>query len=229
MYGGSMLGESINQSFPKRGVYLEGSNFQGTNKNITRVVPLPQRGLPLAPFHQSVNGVVFEGLKPVLYLLKGMAMLPISPTEPKVFKVKPLPMLYCIFIYLLFVGYVAYIKWDKVEMISSAEGKFEEAVIDYLFSVYLFPIVLVPINWYESFKLANVLNDWGKFEDVYKKITDKTLPLFVGNKPLLVAISLPVISIGSMVVTHMTMAHFKVLQVTNLFNSIQCYLLFICR
>jgi gustatory receptor len=44
------------------------------------------------------------------------------------------------------------------------EGRFEEAVIAYLFIVNLLPILIVPIMLYEGRKIAAILNEWNEFE-----------------------------------------------------------------
>lgn len=211
--GGAFLGETINHGQPQqKSVYLEGFYAKDRQNNITKVAPAPRGTIPL--IQQFPNGVIFEFLKPMIYLLRAMAIHPVGLVEPKVFKITIPLIAYSSVLFLLMCGYVGYIKWDKVEIVRSAEGKFEEAVIDYLFTVYLFPIVVVPMTWYESRKMEEVLNDWGRFENIYKKLTDKVLPLFVGNKPLLVTIAVPAISCITMVITHITMVHFRIIQVS---------------
>lgn len=49
-------------------------------------------------------------------------------------------------------------------MARTLEGRFEEAVIAYLFIVNLLPIIIVPLMWYESKKIASILNSWMDFE-----------------------------------------------------------------
>ncbi|CAG9814475.1 unnamed protein product [Phaedon cochleariae] len=98
-------------------------------------------------------------------------------------------------------------------MVRTAEGRFEEAVIDYLFTVYLVPIVINPIAWYEGRKHAKVLTNMMSFEKLYRRVTKKNLMLCLGNTPLVIAIGLPVLAVSCMVVTHVTMVHFKFLQV----------------
>ncbi|XP_044750192.1 gustatory and odorant receptor 63a [Coccinella septempunctata] len=96
---------------------------------------------------------------------------------------------------------------------SETETRFEEAVIDYLFTVYLIPIVINLITLYEAKFHAEIMNDFKKFEKLYKKIAKKKLDLFVGNKPLLMTIVLPIISCATMIVNHITMANFRLVQV----------------
>lgn len=53
---------------------------------------------------------------------------------------------------------------DRIKSISDLEGKFVEAVIGYLFIVNLLPLIIVPLMWYESPKIAEILNSWAEFE-----------------------------------------------------------------
>lgn len=164
-------------------------------------------------FEQQHQGVVFETLKPVIYLLRAIGLFPIAKVPPGVYAVSTPLLIYSAAVLLTIASFVGYIKWDKVEIFKTAEGKFEDAVIDYLFSVYLLPVVMIAIALYEARKVAQVYNEWNLFEDIYKKTTGKKLPLFLGNRPLMVALALPMLSCGTMVVTHVTMVHFRVLQV----------------
>ncbi|KAB0798704.1 hypothetical protein PPYR_09697 [Photinus pyralis] len=214
MYTSNFGDSGVNGQVQKRGVYLEGSNFYEPVR-VTKVgATHPNHTAALAfALQKNRNGVLYEFLKPMMYQMRAMAVLPVGPDENNHFTVRLLSMIYCVIFYLLILAYVGYIKWDRVEINKSAEGKFEEAVIDYLFTVYLFPVVLVPISWYESRKIANVFNEWSKFEAIYKKLKDKDLDIFIGNKPLIVTLALPVIACGTMVINHMTMAQFRTLQV----------------
>lgn len=56
----------------------------------------------------------------------------------------------------------------RIEIVQNAEGRFEEAVIAYLFIVNLLPIFIVPIMWYEAKKIASILNEWSNFEVCYE-------------------------------------------------------------
>jgi gustatory receptor len=53
---------------------------------------------------------------------------------------------------------------SRVTVVRTLEGRFEEAVIAYLFIVNLLPCIIVPIMWSETKKVSNVLNDWTDFE-----------------------------------------------------------------
>lgn len=222
-----MLGERVDHNrgsgTGRRSIFLEGIDFNKAQSNPNQVAPAPpgdpytnyrHPSLPEKAFEPSSNhGVIFETLKPIILLLRTMGLFPIDAASPGKYTVT-LPLLaYSLGFFMVIMGYTGYIKWDNVEIVRSQEGKFEEAVIDYLFSIYLVPVVIVPTAIYEARKVAAVYSDWCVFEGIYKRITDKSLPLFLGNKPLMVAIVLPILGIGTMIVTHVTMVNFRVLQV----------------
>lgn len=214
----SFLG-ATNNTKHKKSVYLEGANIFYQNNKITQVAPADNDIYNNLPFNFLQNGVVYECLKPIILLERSMGIFPISVVSDGATKVTLSLMIYSIVLLLLILLYIAYIKWDKVEFIKSAEGKFEEAVIDYLFTVYLIPVIIIPVAWYESTRTASVFSEWRAFENIYEKITQKKLPLFMGNKPLLVALGVPMLSCGTMVVTHITMVRFRILQVSCLILS----------
>lgn len=219
-----MMGERVEH--PARNVFLDGTDYHKRTSAVNKIAPAPPDGYypPYQQHHQQPikafepteeHGIVFEALKPVIYLLRAMGLFPVAVTTPGVFKVTPPLLIYSCGVFAVILAYTAYIKYDKVEIVRTAEGKFEEAVIDYLFSVYLLPVVILPVSLYESRKMAKVYTDWFTFEGIYKRIAGKPLPLFLGNKTLLVALVLPIFGVGTMVVTHITMLNFKFLQVNN--------------
>lgn len=53
---------------------------------------------------------------------------------------------------------------QRVKIVQSLEGRFEESVIAYLFLVNILPLIIVPLIWCETGKFAAVLNDWSDFE-----------------------------------------------------------------
>lgn len=112
------------------------------------------------------NDIVYENLKPVFTILRAMGVLPLTKKGPGVnqFQFASPAMMYSAIIYFSLVSYILYLSLHKVQILRSAEGKFEEAVIEYLFTVYLFPMTVVPILWYETRKIADVLNGWVDFE-----------------------------------------------------------------
>ncbi len=124
---------------------------------------------------------------------------------------------------------------------SSLEGRFEEAVVAYLFIVNILPVIIIPLLWYESKKVVEVINNWTDFEVnlleaifiqilmkmlietvellnlpiilyfqiTYFKTTSKPLVLNLKSKALLISILLPLLSCVSVIITHVTMIHFK--------------------
>lgn len=57
-----------------------------------------------------------------------------------------------------------YVAINRINVVRSLEGRFEEAVIAYLFLVNLLPLIIIPIVWYETRKIVVVLNNWSDFE-----------------------------------------------------------------
>nr|CAH7747010.1 unnamed protein product [Callosobruchus chinensis] len=198
----------------KRSVYLESAAPFYQNKGENPISKVAPANVPIRAFQerQNVDSVLFESLTPMLMLMKVIGIFPITQRGP-IFIVTPQLMIYSVVLFVLVCGYIGYIKWDKVEMVRSAEGRFEEAVIDYLFSIYLVPIVINILSWYEARKQAMVLTSIMAFEKVYFKVTKKRFKRFLGNKPLIVTIGLLILATATMTVTHVTMVHFKLLQV----------------
>ncbi|XP_049884522.1 gustatory and odorant receptor 24 [Pectinophora gossypiella] len=172
--------------------------------------------------------VVYENIKPVFTLLRLMGVLPLTKPSCGVnqFHLASPAMLYSSVIFFSLVSYVLYMSLHKVQILRSAEGKFEEAVIEYLFTVYLFPMAAVPIMWYETRKIATVLNGWVDFEIAYKKLSSRALPMTLYRKSLAIAIIIPILSTTSVIITHVTMVHFKLMQIIPyIFLEILTYIL----
>lgn len=110
--------------------------------------------------------IVYENIKPVFSILRLMGVLPLTRPQPGVnqFHIASTSMLYSAGAFAFLICYVLYLSLNKVQILKTSEGKFEEAVIEYLFTVYLFPLTLIPIMWYETRKIAGVLNEWVEFE-----------------------------------------------------------------
>lgn len=58
-------------------------------------------------------------------------------------------------------GFIAY---DRIQIVQSLEGRFEESVIAYLFLINILPILIIPMVWIETGKFTEVLNNWTEFE-----------------------------------------------------------------
>lgn len=204
----SVLGEALHKA-KRKSIFLE----SGLS------TPQPPKAAPARLFNKPTeaftkeNGVIYDTLKPIYFLMRLMGIFPAANTDSGIFKVNPQWLGYSVLVFAVVIGFIGYIKWHSIEVVRSQEGRFEEAVIDYLFTVYLLPIIINPIVWYEGRKLADVVTNWIFFERSYSKVTKKKMSLFLGNKPLIITIVLPFISCGIMVVTHITMADIKIIQV----------------
>lgn len=210
------LGEDMeNWQKPRKSIFLTGANFQG-DANYKKVAPAPNAAVVLPPElqrRQESESMVYDHLRPMIMVLRILGIFPIANISKGIYRLTPALMAYSVFLFALIFGFIGYIKWDKVDFVQSAEGRFEEVVIEYLFTVYLVPIVLMPLSWLECRRLGMVLMDWGKFEKIYESVESKKLPLFGGNKPLLITLALPILSGAIMVVNHITMVNFKFVQV----------------
>lgn len=56
---------------------------------------------------------------------------------------------------------------NRINIVRSLEGRFEEAVIAYLFLVNILPVCIIPLIWTETGKFSAVLNDWTEFEVIH--------------------------------------------------------------
>lgn len=113
--------------------------------------------------HQDI---IFNNIKPVLILLRLLGALPLTKPTAGVnkFKFASPAMLYSTVVLFSLATHVLYLSLHKVQILRTAEGKFEEAVIEYLFTVYLFPLLIIPVMWYETRKISGILNEWFEFE-----------------------------------------------------------------
>lgn len=198
----------------KKEVYLEGAMFYTNPAKPNQVAADVPPRKPRQAFEND-GGNVFDCLKPMIMLNRIAGIFPIGYAPPGIFKVTAALLIYSVLVFLAIVSFIIYIKWDRIELVRTVEGRFEEAVIFYLFTVYLLPIVCCPMIWYESRKVSKVFTDWIVFEKIYIRITSKKLPLFLGNKPLMTTIALPILSCGTMIITHITMANFRFVQVSS--------------
>ncbi|CAG9767542.1 unnamed protein product [Ceutorhynchus assimilis] len=216
----SVLDNSF-QARNQKDVYLEGAMpFYKNRKetSITKVAPAPtpvyKNSEVMEAFDEEnvTKSQIFQALKPVYYTGRTLGILPIT-NSGTVFDATVQWIAYSVVLLVIVLGYTAYLKWYKINVTRSQEGRFEEAVIDYLFTVYLLPIVINPITLYEARKQANVLTQMVAFERIYTKISQKRLTLNVGSKPLIIIVALLVFGCGTMITTHVTMANFTVHQV----------------
>lgn len=76
-------------------------------------------------------------------------------------------------IQLQFQTYVFFIARNRIEIIQSLEGRFEESVIAYLFLLNTLPILIIPMTWIETRKFTDVLNNWTEFEVKWLALTSQ--------------------------------------------------------
>ncbi|XP_063380245.1 gustatory and odorant receptor 24 [Cydia fagiglandana] len=195
--------------------------FLDVTPNRTPRLPTPNNAI--APIQDNLinpditRDIIYENIKPVFTLLRIMGVLPLTRPVPGVTQFQPASpsMLYSAVLYFSLIGYLLYLSLNKVQIVRTGaqEGKFEEAVIEYLFTVYLFPMIAVPLLWYETRKIAEVLNGWVEYEIAYKKLSNRVLPVGLYKKALAMSIVIPALSTASVIITHVTMVHFKLLQI----------------
>lgn len=225
----------IESNFPekvrKRSVFLEGGQTfykNATQNPITKVTPYSEPGERKKAFEnpKDTNSVIYTSLRPILTLLKIVGIFPISHTG-QIFQVTPHLLGYSLGVFIVALAYIAFIRWGKLENVTAPEGRFEEAVIDYLFTVYLIPIIINIISWYEARKQARVLTKMLAFEKIYFRITKKKFVSILGHKPMIVTIALSILAITTMVITHITMVHFKKFKPLQV-GSIEVFCSYLC-
>ncbi|KAL4702707.1 hypothetical protein ACJJTC_011572 [Scirpophaga incertulas] len=176
----------------------------------------------------TTRDIIYETLKPVFTVLKVMGALPLMKhaNMKNYYNISSPIMVYSAIVYCSLLAYILYMSLNKVQIMRTAEGKFEEAVIEYLFTVYLFPIMVVPLMWYETRKIAGVLNEWLNFETAYRQLSGRVLTITLYRKSWGIAIVIPILSTTSVIITHMTMLHFKPLHlIPYVFLEILTYML----
>ncbi|KAL7037952.1 hypothetical protein ACKWTF_009410 [Chironomus riparius] len=115
--------------------------------------------------------IIFDCLKPIYNFLRGMGVFPqtrLNGAGEFEFHVKSKSMAYSCCMFMIWMIYISFTFTKRLEIVRTGEGRFEEAVIAYLFIVNLLPIFIVPIMWYEAKKIASILNEWSDFEVCYE-------------------------------------------------------------
>lgn len=79
--------------------------------------------------------------------------------------------------FLSFQLYVYFVALNRLRIIRNLEGRFEEAIIAYLFLVNLVPVIIIPMMWYEARKVAKLLNHWADFEVEFVIVHANTISL----------------------------------------------------
>lgn len=136
-----------------------------------------------------LQNIIFDCLRPIYNFLRALGVLPVSRRNDSSefqFHVQSAAMAYSLLIFVVLIVntafrfplttlsclmskirlqiYSSYILMDRIAIVRTLEGRFEEAVIAYLFIVNLLPIIIVPLMWYECRKIAAILNSWADFE-----------------------------------------------------------------
>ncbi|XP_059610111.1 gustatory and odorant receptor 24 [Phlebotomus argentipes] len=185
-------------------------NFR-SNGSISNGLPPPAVDGHI-PFPQDI---IYENAKPINIVLQFMGALPISKPRPgeSEYRLSSLTMFYSFVVLAALLTYVVFVVIKRIAIVRNLEGRFEEAVIAYLFLVNLLPVVIVPMMWYESRKVVKVWNHWSDFELLYFQVSKRPLAINLKMKALVIAIVLPLLASLSVVVTHVTMVHFRISQV----------------
>uniref|UniRef100_A0A182N5Z3 Gustatory receptor n=1 Tax=Anopheles dirus TaxID=7168 RepID=A0A182N5Z3_9DIPT len=175
---------------------------------------------PVTPKEAFVNSgatsMVYESSKPIYMVLRALGVFPYTrhaATGETVFALASPAMAYCALFFLLITVYIAFILMNRIEIVRTLEGRFEESVIAYLFIVNILPMLIIPLMWYETRKVAGVVNGWTDFETVYRETSGRALELNLRTKAQLIAVLLPILCSVSVAITHVTMVDFKLLQV----------------
>lgn len=197
----------------KRSVYLEAGQTlfkDSTYPAITKVTPAiePVDSKNTQAKSKHTNNVLLHSLTPILVLMKILGIFPIENSGDVCLVTRNL-LAYSIVLFIFILSYITYMKYNKLDEVTTVEGRFEEAVIDYLFELYLLPIFINVITWFEVKKQARVLNEIKAFEKIHSRITRKEFASLLGKKPLILTVAVPSLAIVTMVITHVTMAQFK--------------------
>lgn len=143
--------------------------------------------------NNELEDIVYDNIQPVVMVVRAMGALPImrpqigrcsliqalkrknSNTHNFIsfditftgitkFKLASNTMIYSVLIYAALTTHLLYVVWNRIKVVQRVQGRFEEAVIAYLFIVYLLPNFLVPIFWFETRKHVNCYNHWMDFQ-----------------------------------------------------------------
>uniref|UniRef100_A0A182PC41 Gustatory receptor n=1 Tax=Anopheles epiroticus TaxID=199890 RepID=A0A182PC41_9DIPT len=223
---------SVHEPKRNRNVFLDVKPIQDDSAIVSSVPGQPRRNAtmfnnrvgfpPMTPKEAFVNAVpadqtcmVFESSKPIYLVLRAIGVFPYTrlPSGETAFILASPSMTYCVVFFLLLTVYIAFILLNRIEIVRTLEGRFEESVIAYLFIVNILPLLIIPLMWFESRKVVSVVNGWVDFETVYRKTSGRALELRLRTKAQAVAILLPILCSLSVAITHVTMVDFKLLQV----------------
>ncbi|KAL9696542.1 hypothetical protein quinque_016121 [Culex quinquefasciatus] len=161
------------------------------------------------------SDIIYDSSKPIYNVLRLLGVFPfMRPTAGMtMFACASPAMAYSVVFLVVLTIYVVFIMISRIDIVRTLEGRFEEAVIAYLFIVNILPLIIIPLMWYETRKVSNLLNNWVDFEVLYQKTAGRELALNLKNKSLLIAVLLPILSCASVIITHVTMVEFQLVQI----------------
>ncbi|XP_053955531.1 gustatory and odorant receptor 63a [Anastrepha ludens] len=186
--------------------YYNTNSSQGSRASVGTITTLNENFRP---------NVFYNNIAPIQWFLHIIGVLPITrrAAGKAKFRLNSIAFGYSLVFFVLLAIYVFYVAKNRIKIVTSLSGPFEEAVIAYLFLVNILPLLMVPILWWEARKIAKLWNDWDEFEILYYQISGHSVPLNLFRKTTMIAVVLPVLSILSVVITHITMADFQFIQV----------------
>ncbi|XP_029707802.2 gustatory and odorant receptor 24 isoform X2 [Aedes albopictus] len=187
----------------------------GFNNRVGFPPTSPKRAFGLESEFNTRSDIVYGTTKPIYNVLRMLGVFPFSRPSPGVtlFACASPAMAYCGVFFMALMSYVIYITILRIDIVRTLEGRFEEAVIAYLFIVNILPVLIIPLMWYETRKVSSLLNQWVDFEAIYRKTAGRELELSFRTKALLIAILLPVLSCLAVIITHVTMVEFQLIHV----------------
>ncbi|KXJ74510.1 hypothetical protein RP20_CCG013518 [Aedes albopictus] len=199
---------------PKRAFGLE-SEFNTRSVSMTHHQTNGWNFLPVTILPYHTQDIVYGTTKPIYNVLRMLGVFPFSRPSPGVtlFACASPAMAYCGVFFMTLMSYVIYITILRIDIVRTLEGRFEEAVIAYLFIVNILPVLIIPLMWYETRKVSSLLNQWVDFEAIYRKTAGRELELSFRTKALLIAILLPILSCLAVIITHVTMVEFQLIHV----------------
>ncbi|XP_021922809.1 gustatory and odorant receptor 63a-like [Zootermopsis nevadensis] len=123
--------------------------------------------------------LVEDRLKKVVALPVGSAAAE-SPKEVingiVVFSWLSLEILYSVCVYLLLCFAVWFTNDNRMQAIRKANGRFEDSVDAYMLFVYLVPLAYLPFtHWRKANRMANYMNNWIHFQNLYLQGTGGSL------------------------------------------------------
>lgn len=114
--------------------------------------------------------IVYKSMRPVYLFLRVMGVFPYTRNKPgsASFPLIAPAMGYSVLVFISLLTYVIFIAINRIKVVQSLDGRFEESVIAYLFLVNILPVFIIPMMWTETGRFTLVLNSWTDFEVIFK-------------------------------------------------------------